>query len=100
LRQRAAKENDMTYKNRRYYRPNSVAATVDFMQSMPLVIREQRASHLRERDRQQRLAAARADVEAAREAFEKAKAVVPETAALDAAMKGLAEIEGEVKHDA
>jgi hypothetical protein len=96
LRQRDAKENNMTYKP--YYRPGGIAATVDFM--LPLDMREQRAKHLQERDRQQRLAAARADVEAAREDFEKAKAVVPETAALDAAMKRLTEIEGEVEHDA
>ena len=85
----------MTYKRLR-----AMVATADFAQNMPPDVREQRAQHLQERDRQKRLMAARADVDSAREAFEKAKMVVPETAALEAAMKRLAEIEGEGKGDA
>ncbi len=93
--QRAAKENDMTYKRLR-----GIVATASFAQSMPPDVREQRQAHLQERDRQKRLIAAQADVDSAREAFEKARSVVPETAALEAATKRLAEIEGEGKHDA
>jgi hypothetical protein len=83
----------MSYKS--YYRLGSTAATADFVQSLPLDIRAQRAKHLEERDRQQILAAARADVEAARKALEKVRDVSAEAAALDAATKRLADLEGE-----
>jgi hypothetical protein len=83
-----------------YYRLGSNAATADFAQSLPLDVRAQRAKHLEERDRQQILAAARADVEAARKALEKVRDVSAEAAALDTAKKRLADLEGEVKHGA
>lgn len=47
----------MTYKQLR-----AMVATADFAQNMPPDVREQRAQHLQERDRQKRLMAARADI--------------------------------------
>jgi hypothetical protein len=79
-----------------YNLSKSVTATASFCASVPGDVRAARAQHLQERDRQQRLAKAMADVEAAREALERVRDVSAETAALDQAMKRLAEIESEV----
>ncbi|MGN8547205.1 hypothetical protein ACQPTN_21390 [Bradyrhizobium sp. 13971] len=79
-----------------YYRPGSIASTVDCVENMSPDVREQRAKHLQVRERQQRLAAAQAEVEAARKALERVRDVSAETAALEAARKKLAEIEGEL----
>lgn len=83
----------MTYKP--YRRLGSAVATADVAQNVSPDVREQRARHFRDRDRQQSLAAARANVETARKDLEKVRDVSAESAALDAAMKRLAELERE-----
>lgn len=82
--------------NQTYYRPSAIASTVDCVQSIRPDVREQRARHLQNRERQERLAAAQADVEAARKDLERVRDVSAETAALEAAMNRLAEIEREL----
>ncbi|UQR64297.1 hypothetical protein LRP30_02965 [Bradyrhizobium sp. C-145] len=79
----------------RYFRTGSVAATADFVANMSPELRDQRAAHLLEWDRQQRLAAAQADVEAARQALQRVRDTSAEQAALDAALKRLADIKVE-----
>jgi len=79
----------------RYNRSNSAAATADFCASVPDDVRAARARHLLERERQRRLAEARGDVEAARAALRRVRDTSAEEAALNEALKRLAEIERE-----
>jgi hypothetical protein len=58
-------------------------------------VRAVRAAQLAERDRMMQIAAAEDEVKRATEAFEKAKSLSAERAALDAAMARLAELKGE-----
>ncbi|WP_316228287.1 hypothetical protein [Bradyrhizobium sp. SZCCHNR1039] len=80
-----------------YHRSSSVIATAAFAANISPDVREQRAQHFQERDRRQRLAAARANVENARMALQQVRDTSAEEAALDAALKRLAEVEGETK---
>ncbi|MFC0243572.1 hypothetical protein [Rhodopseudomonas telluris] len=79
-----------------YSRTASVRSTAELVAQLPAAVITERARHLLERDRQNRLAQAKADVEAAEEALERARRVVVETKTLDAARARLAAIENEV----
>lgn len=82
-------------------RLRSATATRHAIEAIQPEAREQRAQHLIARERGQRLAAAQAEVAAATEAHEHAKASVPATAAaLKAARAKLEEVESEVAKEA
>lgn len=83
-----------------FYKTASLAATAETVSSLKPEVRKQRAKALADFDRRKRLEAARQDVEAARAALNQIRDTAAEEAALDAAMKRLAEIEGEAHHDA
>jgi len=79
-----------------YQRRRSAVATRHAIEQIPSDAREQRARHLVAREHGQRLEAARADLQAAQEAHERAIALVPVAAeAVEAAKSALAAIETE-----
>ncbi len=76
-------------------RSSSAAATAEFCASVSDDVRAARAKHLLELDRRSRLAQAREAVEAAKAALARVRDSSAEEAALQTAMKRLAEIERE-----
>lgn len=78
-----------------YRRTAGMRSTAEAAAELPEAVREQRARHLRDFDRQKRLAQAEADVQAAEESLERARRVVVETAALEEAKARLAAIKTE-----
>ncbi|WP_426613287.1 hypothetical protein [Bradyrhizobium sp. McL0616] len=79
-----------------YRRLASMAATVAGLASVSSDVRQQRVAHRQDRERQQRLAEAQADVEAAHRALARVRDTAAEEAALAEAQKRLVEIEREI----
>jgi hypothetical protein len=78
-----------------FRRPRSVHAVADVVQNTPPDVREQRAAVIADFERRRALQAAQQEVDTARAALNRVRDTTSEQAALDAALRRLAEIKSE-----